>query len=73
MIGATKLCISSYSGGPWLNSSGKVVGITYGHIRSIFSSSVSIAEQAKFVHDDLDLIRAERAKSGGVLTKTIRI
>ena len=73
MVGATKLCIPGYSGGPWLNSSGKVVGIGYGHIRGIFSSGVSIAEQAKFVHDDLDLIRSERAKSGGVLAKTIRI
>lgn len=45
----------------------------YGHIRGIFSRSLSIAEPAKFLRDDLDLIRSERAKSGGALTKTIRI
>ncbi len=50
-------CTRAYSGGPWLDTEGKVIG-------SDFSSD--LAERTKFLQDDLDRIKASRTANGGI-------
>lgn len=72
MTEASELCILGYSGGPWLNQSGKVAAITVGTIRHFFSANKSVGEQAHFLKSDLDLLKAASAKTGG-LTSPLRL
>lgn len=51
-----------YSGGPWLDSEARVIGITFGD-----SNWKSFADSARFIQEDLDRIRAITNSSGGMV------
>jgi S1-C subfamily serine protease len=64
LLQSTKIVSSTgYSGGPWLDTEGKVIGITY---------SLYLAERTKFLQDDLDRIKVSRTTNGGI-AKPIKI
>ncbi|HEY9791370.1 MAG TPA: serine protease [Candidatus Obscuribacterales bacterium] len=49
-----------YSGGPWLDGKGEVVGV-----HAVGANGFGVAELPQFLQEDLDIIKAERTKNGG--------
>lgn len=61
LVKASDISVPGYSGGPWINKQGQVVGITYGSKRNWFSHNNGLAESAGFLAEDLDKLRAPRS------------
>lgn len=73
MVKGSDMVSTGYSGGPWINRSGQVVGITYGAIRHWFRPNDGLAESAGFLARDLDLLKEERERMGGKLDVPLRL
>lgn len=64
MVKGSDLNVPGYSGGPWLNKNGEVIGITYGTKKHWLSANSGIAESALFLRQDLEKLRLSRQVLG---------
>lgn len=60
LVKGSDMTVPGYSGGPWINKNGQVVGITYGIKKNFFSHNNGLAESARFLAEDLDKLRAPK-------------
>lgn len=72
LVKASDVNVPGYSGGPWINKSGEVIGITYGTKKYWFAANSGIAESAQFLGQDLERLRLARQVLGKELKLPVR-
>lgn len=73
LVKASDVNVPGYSGGPWINKNGEVVGITYGTKKYWLAANSGLAESAQFLGQDLEKLRLARKVLGKDIKLPVRV